>query len=151
MTINIKGYQVLIDDEDYEKVNKYKWRISSKNRGIYFETGRIWKGEKRIYLHKILINCPHELLSDHIDGNTLNCQKNNLRIATLSQNSMNRKNKNKLKYKGISFDKRNRKWEAQICISRKKLYLGRYKTPEEAYKVYCKAAKKYFGEFARFE
>src|ERR1043165_3940616 len=91
----------------------------------------------------------HELV-DHIDGNGLNNRRSNLRLATYAQSSMNRGRniKNSSGYKGV--DLKDGKWRAEIQVSRKKVYLGRFSTPEEAYAAYCEAAKKYHGEFANF-
>lgn len=100
-----------------------------------------------IYIHGVL---PKNI--DHIDGNGCNNKMENLREATASQNSMNRKGKKNSiysKYKGVSFCKTRKKWVSQIKTNGKFISLGRFHTEEEAYKAYCLAAKKYFGEFAR--
>lgn len=88
---------------------------------------------------------------DHIDGNTLNNCRNNLRVCTYSQNHYNRKKYENSQYKGICYVKRQGKWIAGIKVNRKRIYLGAYETPEEAHEAYKTAALKYAGEFARFE
>jgi hypothetical protein len=87
---------------------------------------------------------------DHLDGNGLNNQRNNLRICTVSQNSMNRNKtvKNKSGFKGVIWWERNNTWKAEIRHNKNKIYLGYYKNIIDAAKAYNAAALKYHGEFA---
>jgi gluconate kinase len=87
---------------------------------------------------------------DHIDRNRLNCQRNNLRPATNSQNLANRgKNRNNTSgYKGVTWDKERRKWLAQIEVRGRNRCLGRYDDKEEAHVAYCVALRKHFAEYA---
>ena len=88
---------------------------------------------------------------DHIDGNNQNNSLSNLRWATCSENSRNRKKRkdNTSDYTGVCFHKRSGKWEARIYVNGKNKYLGSFHTKEEAAAVYREAAKKAFGEFYR--
>lgn len=84
---------------------------------------------------------------DHRDTNPLNNLESNLRLATRSQNNMN-KNKyrnNSSGFKGVYIDKG--RWRAEICVNKQRIRLGSYATAEEAYRAYCKAAKELHGEF----
>ena len=94
---------------------------------------------------------PHDL-TDHIDGNGTNNKWNNLRLANRLQNLANRKinTNNTSGFKGVYFDKRDKRYYARIGFNGD-LNLGRFSTPEEAHIAYCKAAKEYFGEYARFK
>lgn len=88
---------------------------------------------------------------DHIDGDRTNNKWDNLREVTYSQNAMNsrfRKN-NTSGYKGVSFDKRLKRYEAYIWKENKKRSLGFYRNPEEAYDAYLKASEVMHGEYAR--
>jgi hypothetical protein len=75
----------------------------------------------------------------------------NLRICTNGQNQRNRgkQSNNASQYKGVCLDKASGRWKAQISTGERRLTLGYYNTPEQAYAVYCEAAIRYHGEFAR--
>jgi hypothetical protein len=90
---------------------------------------------------------------DHKNRDSLDDRIENLRLATSSQNGANRvkQSNNTSGFKGVSWDWYNRRWRAQISVEKKRINLGNYDTPEEAHAAYCRAAKKYFGEFACVE
>jgi len=156
MIYNIKGDYVecvnpntksifLIDREDLEKINYTLWYKQTDRNG-YVINGFSEK------LHRIIMNAPKGVIIDHINGNTLDNRKCNLRICTHSQNSCNSKRRvdNTSGYKGVTFRKgsKTNKWAAHIGINGVNKALGCYPTPEEAYAAYCKAAKELHGEFA---
>lgn len=109
-----------------------------------------------VYLHRIILArklerdelLPTELV-DHIDGNGLNNRRENLRLATMKQNTRNSKRKsgNKTGYKGVSRYKRD-KFQAHIKVDGKSKFLGIFDNPKDGHKAYCEAAKLYFGEYA---
>jgi len=151
MKINISGYEVLIDDEDFEKVNSVgKWHKKNENGKIYF-VHTVSKTYKMIYLHRLICPPAEGLYVDHINGDTADNRKCNLRTVTHSENMKNQK-KNALNtsgYKGVTFNKEMKKWRARITSNGKRYFLGDYSTPEEAHNAYCKAVKEYHGEFGR--
>lgn len=147
---NKKGiiFKVIIDDEFSFLFEKYSYSIEIKGTNIY--AGRTLKN-KRIYLHRDILNPNKKECIDHIDGNGLNNRKCNLRICNKAQN---RRNSRKLenctsKFKGVCWDKDRNKWFAKIKIQDKTLNLGRFLTEIEAAKAYDEAATVLFGEFAR--
>jgi len=153
MVINIAGYDVLIDDEDFEKAQYIKWHRINKNGSPYFSKSFRSKDNKyhSILLHRLIINAPHGKHVDHINGDTLDNRKSNLRICSRTDNNCNLKRRvdNTSGYKGVSFDKKKKKWAAYISKNKKRHFLGYFNTPKEAHKAYCKASKKYHGEFRR--
>jgi hypothetical protein len=138
-----QGKFTLVDDEDFEKLNKFKW---------YFHDGyaiRQVKG-KIVRMHREIANTPIDMLTDHINGDKLDNRKVNLRPCTTAQNVQNRSNQsnNSSGFKGVSWSKKNNKWSAMININKKRTHLGYFKTAEEAAKVYDLAAIENYGEFA---
>jgi hypothetical protein len=153
MTVVINGYDVLIDDENFELINAYTWRFTSTcHGGPYLYRRYRSNGKQRmIFFHRTITCCPKGMLIDHINGNTLDNRKCNLRICTHQQNMKNQKRRknNTSGYKGVSFDKRDKVYRAHISLNMKRIYLGSFKSPEDAYAAYCEASKKYHGEFGR--
>lgn len=111
---------------------------------------------KRYYAHRIIFFMfngyfPQEV--DHIDGNKSNNKIENLRDSTKSQNNMNvRKRKdNTSGIKGVTWDKRCKKWKAQGQANKKRYYLGSYEDIEMATQVINEFRKQHHNEYARFE
>jgi hypothetical protein len=136
-------YFAIVDDEDYDLINTYNWSIDIKQS---YAMSKI-QG-KMVLMHRFIINTPFNKLTDHIDGDGLNNQKSNLRLATSQQNCGNRRPRGSSKYLGVSYKKSVKKsklrWEASISTK----YIGIYETEIEAAKAYDIAAKNYYGEYA---
>lgn len=140
-----KNKIAIVDDADYELLNQYKWHLSA---GYAVRRLRIGNSQIPIYMHRMITGIPDKYFTDHIDGNKLNNQKVNLRIATNSQNQANRKLiRSKTGHKGITFEAG--KFRARITVNRKIFNLGRHEKIEDAINAYNKASKKYFKEYAR--
>jgi hypothetical protein len=109
---------------------------------------------KRYYLHRLAWFYVYKVWPsdniDHINGNKSDNRLVNLRQATQSQNMHNRnKYKNNTSgYKGVTWHKQYKKWNAQITYNNKLINLGFFDCPVEAHKAYCKAADKMHKEFA---
>lgn len=144
-----KGLFALVDDEDFERVNAHKWQITS---GYATRTQTISAGKHRtVYMHREIMETPDGMETDHRDGNRLNNSRDNLRICSTSQNQANRQNlpTQSGQYRGVRYDERISKWTAKIQVNKKCMWLGSYDTAEMAAREYDKAAKLYFGDFAR--
>lgn len=107
-----------------------------------------------IYMHREVMGVnPLDLRTvDHREiFNTLDNRRSNLRIASCSQQMINRRlqSNNTSGYKGVSFHKPTGKWRAIINVDRRAISLGYFHSREAAYKAYCEAAAKYHGDFAR--
>jgi hypothetical protein len=103
-------------------------------------------------MHREIMNCPEGFLIDHINNNSLDNRRANLRQATRAQNTYNRKKtrvKTSSQFIGASFNKRIGKWTAHISYKNKKIWLGSFKTELDAAKAYDEAARKYHKDFAR--
>lgn len=130
-----QGKYALVDNEDFEKVNSIKWCF---NNGYAIN--------KRIApMHRFIMNCPAEMIVDHINGDRLDNRKSNLRICNNQQNSVNKEFPyvNSTGYRGIHA--RGKRYYAKFA----NINLGTFDTIREAIKAYNKHAKIRFGKFAR--
>ncbi len=124
------GGSFIFDKEDYDKLKDYCWIKTTAGYALY-------KGcSKTLLAHRVVINCPPDLLVDHINHNTLDNRKCNLRICTQAQNLHNRKAKGYSKEGDVY----------RVYIGKK--HLGSYRTEAEAIIARKEAEQKYYGEFA---
>ena len=142
----------LVDDEDYEYLNQWKWCAAFIKGGWYASRKETvgFKQEKNIFMHIIIMKTKEGEMVDHKDHNGLNCQKNNMRVCNSMQNSWNRKNKQNSysKFKGVGWYSKTNKWVCRITVHKKTIHLGYFCSEIKAALVYDKAAQKHFGEFA---
>jgi heme oxygenase len=154
-----QGYKTLVDDEDYEFLNQWKWcvRVQPCGRACAVRAERI-KGttnsKRNFQMHRVITNAQKGQIVDHINGNALDNRKENLRFCSKQENSMNRKtqssSKFRSKYKGVSWDKARKKFIARVYFNNKAYVAGRFSTEEQAALAYNVLAKKLHGEYARF-
>jgi hypothetical protein len=140
----------MVDDEDFERLNQYRWRPVKGARTLYLARHLPGRGAPSILMHFDLVDAPDGMERDHKDRNGLNNQKNNLRICTRSQNACNRRKQTNgvtSKFIGVAFHARTGKYQANIQVNGKPKYLGLFKTQEEAATVRNKAAQDLHGEF----
>lgn len=145
-----QGKVAIVDDDDFEELNKFKWYANAN--GFKGRVYAVRSSKKRIRMHRQIMGFPERMDIDHINGNTLDNRKSNLRIATRSQNLMNSGvgARNTSGYKGVSPSGRpSAPFLAQVVVMQKAKNLGRFRSAEEAARAYDKAAKELFGEFAR--
>jgi hypothetical protein len=143
-----QGKVTKVSDCDYEAVSSFgKWQF-----GRYAHCSRRVNGKQRsVSMHRFLMNPPEGKMVDHINGDSLDNRRENLRICDSSENAANMSPRIGLTsvYKGVSWDKSKGKWKADIRCRDKKLSLGRFSSEVDAAKVYNSKAKELFGEFAR--
>ena len=150
-----QGKVTLVDDEDFERLNRHKWYASRSGQSWYAQRNDYSNGKRKtIIMHREIMNIIGDIGIDHITGNGLHNLKENLRVATHQQNMHNRKlpqKNNKLGIKGVSWHKASKKFRAQIRINDKLIHLGIFTVLADAEQAYRVAEIKYFGEFAREE
>jgi AP2 domain-containing protein/HNH endonuclease len=161
-TIPLTQNQIaIVDASEYERVSRWNWYAAwdketqsfyaVRNSEITSSNGH----QRPIKMHRFIMGLEFgdKRHVDHRDHNTLDNRRRNLRVCVPHENSSNRRmhSNNTSGYKGVSFHKGTRKWQAQIIVKRKHLSLGYFNTPQEAHAAYCEASKKYHREFGRTE
>lgn len=154
-----KGYYTLLDDEDYflikSKYSEYKPISWCDKRNPVYIRASLCKYDKRerktvfIQVPRLIMNAPKGKVVDHINRDTLDNRKTNLRICGFSENIRNckmRKN-NTSGYRGVTYQKKSNRWNALIMVNRKSIYLGYYKTAKEASVAYQKFVKEKYGNY----
>lgn len=134
--VTSKGTEFIFDSDEYEKVSKYSWCLSKTNYLVANIKGKVIK------LHRYILSAAKGTVIDHINGNTLDNRKSNLRFCSQKDNARN------TNAKGVSLNKKTNKWRARIYVDRKEICLGTYSTYEEAYQARSKGEIKYFGEYS---
>lgn len=143
----------LISDRDYPRVRPHKWQAHN-NHGCWYAVTHLsapgpGRKQRALRMHRLIRGD----ISGHIDhrnGNGLDNRRRNLRPATPSQNAANGKARGAISgFKGVCPDRKRKRWQARINVAGKTLCLGTFDTPVEAHAAYMRAARRYFGTFAR--
>lgn len=136
-----QGKYAIVDEDDYSMIMRYNWCYAD---GYAYN-------KKAGLMHRLIMNTPSNLVTDHQNHNTLDNRKCNLRNCTRQENNRNSKPRRNTKspYKGIWWNSKRKKWEAKIGSAKTKIHrLGRFDLEIEAAKAYDKKAVELFGEFA---
>jgi hypothetical protein len=146
-----RGMFALIDDEDAELIGQHRWCAAQVRAGSdrFYAVHPIKHG-KTIYMHRLILNPPEGLWTDHISGDGLDNRRANLRAATKSQNLCNAWNRrNKTGFRGVSWHKAGGIFAATIQFQGRYKWIGSFKDAEEAARAYDAVARDLHGEFAR--
>jgi hypothetical protein len=127
-----RGYVAIIDADQAEWVTKLTWHARGKGHHIY--AARFKPGGEHMDLHRALMDCPAGLCVDHINGNTLDNRKANLRICTHAQNMRNRHTESEAI--GCYYDTKRCQWRTRVQRDGQTFNLGRFDTQEEAEAAY---------------
>lgn len=148
-----QGKVALVDNEDFEFLNQWKWTCSARKHTSYAYRNVYQNSQyvQRVYMHRAILNPPPGMQTDHINGDGLDNRRCNLRICTPSQNLANsRKRKGTTsQYKGVSWGQKSQCWTAAIDEGGQDVYLGHFDDEEEAAIAYNYAARRLYGEYAR--
>lgn len=159
------GHVALIDAADWEGHFPYvhpsgfsavirpcdrKWRVTGKAKWRYVCcTVERQKRKHYVSLHRLIMQPPPRLVVDHINGNTLDNRRANLRVCTNAENIRNsRINTGSSRFKGVYYDKAKARWKAQIGYDNQRFHIGFYATEEEAAIAYDLKANELFGQYA---
>jgi hypothetical protein len=149
-----QGQNAIVDTADFKWLNQWKWfaRWSKFTKSFYAirNRSRTEIGTPTVYMAREILNCKSGEKADHKDRNTLNHRRNNLRIATSSQNKTNQGiySNNTSGLKGISWHKQCGMWRVDISWKGKRYYLGLFSSRKKGSKARDEMAKKLHGEFA---
>lgn len=146
-----KGLSAMVDDADFEELNKFKW-YADKIGNTFYAKRRAFVGDKytAVYMHRHILMPPKNIVVDHKNHNGLDNQRSNLRECTRGQNQINQRSQknSSSKYLGVSWSKERKKWQAHCCKNYKVYSCGRFDNEADAALAYNELAKRLHGEFA---
>lgn len=141
-----KRDRILVDDEDYDRLNQYTWWLDKDGYAVARIRG------KTVRMHRLILRLrPNSRTQvDHQFGNKRDNRKAKLRKCTVGQNNHNRvkRKDNTSGYKGVNWDKATGRWKAKTMFQRKAIFIGYFDDPAEAHRAYCRTIKKLHREFA---
>ena len=146
-----QGRVALVDDEDYERLARYKWTFQSHKGGEGYAFRSEPQTRIRIHMHREILGVAANMLTDHWNRHSLDNRRANLRACTRSQNAANRgkgMGGRSSQYKGVSWHRRTQTWQASIRSNRERYWLGHFVSEAVAAQAYNAAALRLFGEFA---
>jgi hypothetical protein len=143
-----QGKVALVDADDYGALKGFNWYFC---KGYALRERKLAGKRYRIYMHRALVDAPSGMMVDHINHDTLDNRRSNLRLATVNENGRNMRlpSHNSSGFKGVCWDKPRGKWKAYIHVNDKIVNLGRYEVMGDAVAAYDAAALQLHGEFAR--
>jgi hypothetical protein len=147
-----KGQHAIVDEADWERLSAFKWYVVNGRRGAFYGRRYVERLNGRPVTkalhHEVLGLSPRQTV-DHVNGDTLDNRRANLRVCSPGENARNRRgSRNSLSgFKGVS--RARGRWQARIEYEGKARHLGVFDTPEEGARAYDQAARELFGEFAR--
>ncbi len=146
-----KNQYAIVDIDDFDFANKFTWSYSSSGKSGYAKGTIGFK--KKDYLHRFIMCFPEGKEIDHINRDTLDCRKSNLRLCDRSQNTFNhpKRKSNTSGHIGVWLEKKTGIWVAEIMVNYKKKHLGRFKRIEDAVLARKNAEAKTYPDFKRHE
>lgn len=143
-----EGLFAIVDDEDYDWLNQWRWCAIHTGRRSGGYAMRMARDEstgkqKSILMHRLILNAPEDMLVDHVNGDSLDNRRSNLRLATFKQDRANRRlfKNSKSGFKGVHFDKDLGRWKLTVS--------AHFDTAEEAAHMYDRIVRMLHGEFAK--
>lgn len=147
---------IVVDDIDADLLQRAVVGSNGKWNIMYARTRLKSSDRATLFIHRAIMaralgrELTHDDRVDHIDNDTMNNTRSNLRVCTHAQNCANTNicKGNTSGYKGVGWHKATGKWRAYITVNKKQTQLGLFNNPKDAHAAYVKAAIKHFGEFA---
>jgi len=138
--------EVLVDAVQLKRLKKHTWSVTKIGINLYSLTSVIKDGKySKMYMHRFITNAPSGFVVDHINHNTLDNRKNNLRVCTTSINSLNNSRKTKCGFANVN--KVKNRYRAMIHVNGKAMHGGYFNTAEEAFDKAVSMKQKIYSEF----
>jgi hypothetical protein len=146
------GEEIKVDDDSYEVLSKYKWYVVGRKLRYAGRNTCSKRKQKWLLMAREIMGAPAGSIVDHINHDTLDNRRENLRFVTASQSCMNRGKvsgkvlTNKSGHPGLYWDNKNEIWKATLAVNKKMYVLG------QGARDYCLSLRlaaevKHFGEF----
>lgn len=138
-----KGFVTIVDDDMFEILSSRSWFCSGGGTG-YAKTNSPVRNNKQMAMHHVVVGYPlNGMVVDHLNGNSLDNRKENLRVVTTRQNLLNKKRHRNGVLAGIQFSKNKKArlhpWRSEIYLNKKRYWLGSFSTAMEAHLAYVDA------------
>ena len=146
-----RGLVAIIDGADADRVLAHKWSAGWTGTRWYARRSIGTNGDyHHLYLHRFILDAPPGVRVDHENGDGLDCRRENLRFATVTQNAGNcgPRARSRSGYRGVGWSAKEGKWIAQIQFQGNKIRIGCFTDSVDAAREYNMWARILFGEFA---
>lgn len=139
------GTDIKVNSDTYVWAKYFTWKVNSDGYAVCGKSP-----DRNMLMHRVITDCPDNMQVDHINGEKLDNTRENLRIVTAHQNSMNRRinSNSNTGYKGVYWHKRDKKFVVVVKFHGKKYFSGRFNNAEEAHEAYMRKSKELFGDYA---
>lgn len=149
LTGKLGGF-ALVDNRDYPALNQHKWYQNYQGYAVrgFYKNG---KRQSIIRMHRVIMDTPTGFVTDHINHDTLDNRRSNLRICTHAENIANsrpRKTPKSSLFKGVYIDKRRNTWNVELKFNNKRHRFSGFASEKEAALFYNIKAKEIFGKYA---
>lgn len=135
----------IIDDADAHRITRLRWAYATRGMSLsYVQTST---RPVRLMHQVVLGDPPVGQVIDHINGNTFDNRRSNLRFCSQGDNAKNRVGRDG--FKGVRHRPQSDNWQARITVNYREMHLGVFQTADEAARAYDDAARLHYGEFAR--
>lgn len=149
-TLTIDGHDVIVDCQDLHLFDGRAWRVRKLGKKPYLKWQTTTKGKRKTTsFHRLITGAKENEIVDHINGNSLDNRRMNLRIVNWTQNAWNRAHPRtaKSRFNGAGWS--NGRWQVSIRDGKRQIYIGRFESEIEAAYHYDLASLKYHGEYGR--